>query len=104
MGEDAPSADLAAGEVDYTREGGSAGTGEPDELGHGIILSTRRQLRYGVTIDRKMRAGRPSLPAVGRRRRAGYGGLQPWLLKVLSAAALEKHRHCKYISIIYAVP
>ena len=50
MGEDAPSADLALGEVDQTREGGSAGAGEPDRRPR-VILSLADSSGTGVALE-----------------------------------------------------
>src|ERR1700730_6269570 len=54
----APSADLALGEIDETCQGGSGGAGEPDALGHGVILSPADSSSKGVAIDRKLVDGR----------------------------------------------
>jgi hypothetical protein len=51
MGEDAPTADLAPGEIDETRQGGSGAAGEPDALGHGVILSVGDSSVTGVALD-----------------------------------------------------
>jgi hypothetical protein len=51
MGEDTPSADLALGEIDKTRQGGSGAAGEPDALGHSVILSVADSSGIAVALD-----------------------------------------------------